>query len=178
VEVPTGFEFEMDPNDRRRLTKLHRAITRDADRNRIIAELAMWEVQAGETVLLLSNRKDHCRRLGKLLTAMGVDARVVVGTTKKSERSGALDDLRSGAAPLVIATSLADEGLNIERLSRIILAFPERAHGKTVQRVGRLTRKWGGKDPVLFDIVDRNVETLARRAAERRRAYRSIGMNV
>ena len=141
-------------------------------------ELVLWEVQAGETVLLLSNRKDHCRKLGKLLTAMGVDARVVVGTTVKSQRKGALDDLRAGLASVVIATSLADEGLNVERLSRIVLAFPERARGKTVQRVGRLTRQWEGKDPVLFDVVDKQVEMLARRAGERRRAYRSIGIDV
>lgn len=178
VEVPTAFEFEMETSDPRRITKLHRALTADKERNQIIVELVLWEVQAGETVLLLSNRKDHCRKLGKLLTAMGVDARVVVGTTVKSQRKGALDDLRAGLASVVIATSLADEGLNVERLSRIVLAFPERARGKTVQRVGRLTRQWEGKDPVLFDVVDKQVEMLARRAGERRRAYRSIGIDV
>jgi len=178
VAVPTSFELEMDPDDRRRITKLHRALTADKERNRIIVQLAMWEVEAGETVLLLSNRKDHCRKLGKLLTAMGVDVRVIVGTTGKKQRKADLADMRAGAASIVIATSLADEGLNIERLSRIILAFPERGRGKTVQRVGRLTRLWVGKDPVLYDVVDPKVETLARRADERRRAYRSIGLDA
>jgi superfamily II DNA or RNA helicase len=178
VEVPTKFEHEMSATDPRRITKLHRALIADAERNRLIADLAMWEVQAGETVLLLSNRKPHCRALGKILAKMGVDARVVVGTTKKSDRKSDLNDLRSGAAPIVIATSLADEGLNVERLSRIIIAFPEKARGKTIQRVGRLTRLWEGKDPVIFDVVDPRVETLVRRAGERRRAYRSIGMDV
>ena len=178
VEVPTSFEYEMSATDPRRITKLHRALVADAARNQLIVDLAMWEVQAGETVLLLSNRKPHCRKLGKMLVALGIDARVVVGTTKKSDRKGDLSDLRSGDAPIVIATSLADEGLNVERLSRIILAFPEKARGKTVQRVGRLTRLWSGKDPVIFDVVDPLVETLVRRAGERKRAYRSIGMDA
>ena len=178
VEVPTSFEHEMSATDPRRITKLHRALVADAARNQLIVDLAMWEVQAGETVLLLSNRKPHCRKLGKMLGALGIDARVVVGTTKKSDRKGDLSDLRSGAAPIVIATSLADEGLNVERLSRIILAFPEKARGKTIQRVGRLTRLWSGKDPVIFDVVDPLVETLVRRAGERKRAYRSIGMDA
>ena len=178
VSVPTEFECAMDPDDRRRITKLHRAITADKGRNQIIAQLAWSEVQAGETVLLLSNRKDHCRKLGKLLTAMGVDARVIVGTTNKDQRRADLDAMRAGTASIIIATSLADEGLNVERLSRIILAFPERGRGKTVQRVGRLTRQWAGKDPVLYDVVDPKVETLVRRAGERRRAYRSIGMDA
>lgn len=176
--IETAFEFDGDKEDRRYLTKLHRALVADEDRNKLIADLAMWEVQAGETVLLLSNRKDHCRKLGKMLAKMGVDARVVVGTTKKSARKSDLNDLRSGEAPLVIATSLADEGLNVKRLSRLILAFPETARGRTTQRVGRLTRLFEGKEPVVYDVVDRRVETLANRAAARRRSYRSIGMDA
>jgi superfamily II DNA or RNA helicase len=176
--VETAFEHALDPDDPRRLTKLHRALARDEARNRQIAELAMWEVQAGETVLLLCSRKDHCKRLGKLLAKLGVDARVVIGTTKKTDRKEDLQALRDGAAPLVVATSLADEGLNVQRLSRLILAFPETARGKTIQRVGRLTRLWAGKEPVVVDVVDARVETLARRAAERRRSYRSIGMDA
>ena len=100
VEVPTSFEHEMSATDPRRITKLHRALVADAARNQLIVDLAMWEVQAGETVLLLSNRKPHCRKLGKMLGALGIDARVVVGTTKKSDRKGDLSDLRSGAAPI------------------------------------------------------------------------------
>jgi len=177
--VETGFEFDGDPDtDRRYLTKLHRAIERDADRNALIADCAMWEVQAGETVLLLANRKGLCRKLGKLLKGMGVDARVVVGTTGKRARKASLDDLRSGEASIVIATSLADEGLNVKRLSRVILAFPETARGKTVQRVGRLTRLFEGKEPRVIDVVDPRVKTLANRAAARRRSYRSIGMDA
>lgn len=178
VEVPTSFEHEVSATDPRRVTKLHRALVADDARNQLIVDLAAWEVHAGETVLLLSNRKPHCRKLGRMLGALGIDARVVVGTTKKSDRKGDLGDLRSGAAPIVIATSLADEGLNVERLSRIILAFPEKARGKTIQRVGRLTRMWSGKDPVIFDVVDPGVEMLVRRAGERKRAYRSIGMDA
>jgi len=177
--VETDFEFEGDPDtDRRYLTRLHRAIESDADRNRLIADLAMWEVQAGETVLLLANRKGLCRKLGKMLSKMGVDARVVVGTTKKGDRKADLNALRSGEAPIVVATSLADEGLNVKRLSRVILAFPETARGRTVQRVIRLTRVFEDKDPVVIDVVDPRVKTLANRAAARRRSYRSIGMDA
>jgi superfamily II DNA or RNA helicase len=178
VSVPTAFEHEMSPTDPRRLTKLHRAIVRDAARNEIVADLVMWEEQAGETVLLLANRKELCHKLAKLLASRGVNYRTVVGSTGKTKRKAALNELRAGEASVVIATSLADEGLNVPRLSRIVLAFPEKARGKTIQRVGRLTRMWDGKDPVLYDVVDPKVDTLVRRAGERRRAYRSIGIDV
>jgi superfamily II DNA or RNA helicase len=177
--VETDFEFEGDPDsDRRYLTKLHRALVKDEARCAQLANLAMWEVQAGETVLLLANRKPLCRKLGKMLEKMGVDARVVVGTTKKKDRKASLNELRSGEVSIVIATSLADEGLNVKRLSRIILGFPETARGKSVQRVGRLSRLWEGKEPRVIDVVDPRVETLANRAAARRRSYRSIGMDA
>jgi superfamily II DNA or RNA helicase len=177
--VESGFTFDGDPKeDRRYLTKLHRALVADPARNDLIVDRALWEVQAGETVLLLSNRKDHCRRLGKMLAKLGVDARVVVGTTAKGARKANLRDLKSGDAPIVIATSLADEGLDVRRLSRIILAFPETARGRTIQRVGRLTRLFEGKEPKVIDVVDRAVDTLANRFAARRRSYRSIGMEA
>jgi superfamily II DNA or RNA helicase len=177
-EVSTAFEFAMSPTDKHRLTKLHRALVADAARNQIIVDLAHWEAQAGETVLILSNRKPHCRKLGKMLADLGVAVRVVIGTTKKSERRESLDELRDGTVSVVVATSLANEGLNIQRLSRIIIAFPDRSVGWTIQRAGRLTRKWEGKDPLLYDVVDHHVPTLASRAGDRKRAYRSIGMEV
>ena len=92
------------------------------------------------------------------------------------DRKTSIQALRDGRVSVVVATSLADEGLNVPRLSKIVLAFPDRAFGRTVQRAGRLTRKWEGKDPVLYDVVDGRVGVLASRAADRRRAYASIGM--
>ena len=177
--VETDFTFDdVDPEHPKYLTKMQRALIADEARNDLIVHRTLWEVQAGETVLLLSNRKDHCRRLGKMLAKVGVDARVTVSTTKKSARKANLSDLRSGETSLVIATSLADEGLNVKRLSRIILAFPETARGRTVQRVGRIMRLFEGKEPKVIDVVDPRVETLANRAAARRRSYRSIGMEA
>ena len=176
VEIPTDFEFEMpDVGDPRRLVKLDRALVSDAARNDLIVSIVAREVRAGESVLVLSNRKGHCRLLGKMLAHAGVPPQIVLGSTPKKKRKAAIEAMRTGEESLVIATSLADEGLNIQRLSRIVLAFPERARGRTTQRVGRLMRVWG-KVPILYDVVDEKVDTLARRAGERRRAYRSLGL--
>ena len=176
VEVKTTFEFEMDPADKKRLVKLDRALIADEARNRLIVDLASWNVQAGESVLVLSNRKWHCRHLGKLLTAAGTPPQVVLGSTPKKKRKGAIEAMRTGEESLIIATSLADEGLNIKRLSRIILAFPGRASGPTTQRLGRLMRVYEGKVPILYDVVDSKVDTLSNRASARRRTYRDLGL--
>ena len=176
VEVKTTFEFEMDPADKKRLVKLDCALIADEARNRLIVDSASWNVQAGESVLVLSNRKWHCRHLGKLLTAAGTPPQVVLGSTPKKKRKGAIEAMRTGEESLIIATSLADEGLNIKRLSRIILAFPGRASGPTTQRLGRLMRVYEGKVPILYDVVDSKVDTLSNRASARRRTYRDLGL--
>jgi superfamily II DNA or RNA helicase len=177
--VETEFEFdELDREHPKYLTRMQRALIRDPTRNEAIVDRAFWEVMTGESVLLLSNRKPHCRTLGKMLAKRGIDARVTVGTTGKKAREANLADLRSGEASIVIATSLADEGLNVRRLSRLILAFPDTSRRMTVQRSGRLMRLFDGKEPKVIDFVDPRVETLANRFAARRRSYRSIGMEV
>lgn len=93
--------------------------------------------------------------------------------------------MRTGRVRCIIATQLADEGLDIQRLSRVLLAFPQRAKGPTIQRVGRLMRVFEekGKDgvirmkkPKLFDFVDNLVPTLRSRGKSRRSAYKDIGI--
>jgi superfamily II DNA or RNA helicase len=76
---------------------------------------------------------------------------------------------------VLVASTLADEGLDIPRLERIVLAYPGRTRGRTTQRLGRLMRPHPGKSqPVLFDIVDANVPVLFRQFRERRRLYAEL----
>jgi superfamily II DNA or RNA helicase len=174
----TDFRWEWDgrPNDPRRISALNDAVMMDEDRNNLIADIATRDGAAGETVLVLSNRKEHCKILYRLIRERGGKVMMVTSATKKRERQQAIQDLRSGALRIMIATSLADEGLDVQRLSRIILAFPESGERGTIQRTGRLMRKFEGKIPVLYDICDPQQKTLAARAASRKRSYRKIGL--
>jgi superfamily II DNA or RNA helicase len=129
-----------------------------------------------ESILVLTTRVDHAARLGKAIAARGVSAGTITGRTAKARRKTVLAGLKSGELKCVVATNLADEGLDVPRLSRIVLAFPMRAETATVQRVGRLMRKHEGKRPRLYDIVDGRVSTLVRRWQARARAYRELGL--
>jgi superfamily II DNA or RNA helicase len=93
----------------------------------------------------------------------------------KKRREDAIQGMRDGRVPILIATSLLDEGISINRLSRVLLALPQKAKGGTQQRTGRSMRLFEGKSPKIIDFVDRNVETLVRRFKERMKVYREIG---
>ncbi len=166
-------------DENKRLAKLRKAITTDAARNALIADRVAAEWRAGETILVLSNHREHCRTLGRLCWERGAEAVVLVAKKTKDGREyrrESLDGMRAGRVRLVIATSLADEGLDIARLSRVVLALPERSKRGTSQRLGRLMRNWPGKRPKLIDVTDPHVETLVNRAEGRTRVYRSLGL--
>ncbi len=153
----------------------------DSTRNDAIAEIAVRDAQAGECVIVLSNDKLHCRLLAKAILEKGGHPVVLfggAGKTNKRRRKETIQGAREGTVSIIIATSLFDQGVDVQRLSRLILALPQRAKGRTQQRGGRIMRLWPGKEPVIYDIVDPKVDTLVRRFEERRRVYRAMGIDV
>ena len=144
----------------------------DSERNDQLVALTAREARAGRSVLLLSGRVSHCRALATRLQGEGVTAEALTGRVARGRRKEILDAFRAGEVRVVCATSLADEGLDVSRLERLILATPARAEGRTIQRLGRLMRPHPGKEtPVLFDLVD-DTDLARRHYAARRRAYR------
>lgn len=179
--VESGFFFNTEALPvKRRSAALAKAIVGNEQRNAKICDIAARDVKAGETVVILSNHRAHCRTLGRMCWERGVEALVLVsgGSSKKAKkaRQDTLDAMREGRVSLIVATSLFDEGINIDRLSRVLFALPQAAMGSTEQKAGRLMRLFDGKKPKLYDIVDSKVETLSRRWQKRRRVYKRLGM--
>ena len=172
-QVETGFSFPyFDAGD---YAPMMKALVADEDRNDQVVRAVAKEARAGHTCLVLSGRVSHCRALVQLLRASGVQAAALTGKVPKERRAALLDQARRGELPVLVATSLADEGLDLPRLSRVFLAFPARARGRTLQRLGRLMRPHPDKgQPVLFDFVDRKVPVLRRQHIHRRRLYAEI----
>jgi superfamily II DNA or RNA helicase len=171
--VYTAFTFDYGgPEDHARCLA---ALVADEERNALIADLAAREALEGRAVLVLSGRVDHCRHLTELASKRDVVAQVLVGATPRAERRALLDEFRAGKIHVLVASTLADEGLDIPCLERIVLAFPGRTRGRTTQRLGRLMRPHPGKhQPVLFDVVDAHVPVLYRQFRERRRLYADL----
>jgi superfamily II DNA or RNA helicase len=110
-----------------------------------------------------------------MLGQRGIACQSLTSDVGKVRRKKTLDEMRTGASSVLIATQLADEGLDIPRLSALVLAMPQRAAGKTIQRLGRIMRPAAGKrTPRLYDLVDVEIGVLQSQAASRRRAYRQV----
>jgi superfamily II DNA or RNA helicase len=174
--VETGWRFSFDGDEKKRVTTMEKELSEDLLRNALIAEGAANDAIAGESVLVLCNRREHCKTLADMINANGVNALAVTGKTAKRARRGTIEGLRENLIPVMIATSLADQGLDIRRLSALHLAYPQKAKGRTIQRLGRLLRQFEGKKPRVKDYIDSEVPTLERRASARRRVYKDAGL--
>ncbi len=169
VAVATGFASDAEDHH-----GLLAALVTDATRNALIVDLAAGEARHGHAVLVLSARVAHCRLLAGLLAEAGVETDALTGGVPKPARTAILERFRSGDLRVLCATTLADEGLDVPTLSRLILATPARAEGRTIQRLGRLMRPHPDKQkPVLFDLVDDSPIAKSQYAA-RKRAYRRV----
>ncbi len=179
-EIETGFRCDVsDLPEKKQMAEMGRQLHEDMLRNILIADCVAKDARAGETCLVLCGTRKQAAELADYIEARsGMETRYATSKLGKKRRAAAIADLRSGELAVLVATSLADEGLDIARLSRLYLATPQKARGKTMQRLGRLLRKWPGKDPRLVDFIDSDVPTLARRASERRRVWKAAGLPV
>jgi superfamily II DNA or RNA helicase len=130
-------------------------LAEDEDRTHLIGDLISRDEADGHVVLVLTTRVEHADAIAAECAARGVRAHVATGSYGAKRRSERLAEVRAGFVRVLIATQLADEGLDLPVLDRLILALPSRAFSRTVQRIGRIMRPAPGKGvPVVYDLAD------------------------
>jgi superfamily II DNA or RNA helicase len=170
----TAFKPYFDPTTD--YSRMLSELTRDDDRNRLIAADVAGELAARQGVcLVLSDRKKHCQTLQALLRHRHqVAAEVLTGDVSGVGRREVLERLGAGQARVLIATGqLVGEGFDLPDLVTLFLATPVRFSGRVVQYLGRVLRPAPGKTRArVFDYVDAAVAPLAAAARARQRVYR------
>jgi superfamily II DNA or RNA helicase len=121
---------------------IRKALVECEERNRFIVELA---AKAAKPVLIITPFVKHAEKLGKMLKEAGLKVAVVTGVVKAEERKRIYDDLRAGRIEVLVATTLADEGLDLPPLRSLIIALGGKSKTRTLQRIGRLVRPYGDK---------------------------------
>jgi superfamily II DNA or RNA helicase len=110
----------------------------------------------GVSTLVLVQRYDH----GDELVARKPEVPFIKGTLTAKKRKKILDGLRDGSIKTVIATTLADEGLDVKRLGAVVIAGGGKSITRVYQRVGRALRKFDGKDKALVFLFQHHCKFL------------------
>jgi superfamily II DNA or RNA helicase len=148
----------------------------DDERNNEIAEVANREVREGNSVLVLSRRIEHLERIAEL---MSEDCEILTGKRSTKDRRRILQGFRAGEIRCLLATQLADEALDVQRLNRVLLTHPGKHEGRIIQQIGRAIRTHPEKqNAVIYDFVDWNVGVLRRQWNQRRRTYKANKISI
>lgn len=168
--------------------RMQDALTNNEARNRMIAEAVLRQMAKGHSVLVLSGRIKHLENLAGYvlehfaLTSEGAhkgQASILTGKTPAKKRKALMADFKAGRLQCLLSTQLADEALDVPRLSRVFMTFPSKHEGKTQQRLGRALREHEDKhDAIIFDVVDEHVGVLRRQWMARKATYKKLGINV
>jgi len=150
--------------------EVKRLVMTDRRRARLIAELASG---LPKPCLILVREILQGRIICEELGRRGLRYSFVYGMVDPDLREKVFDMVRSGEIEVLVATTLADEGLDLPPLRSIILAGGGKSYTRTFQRVGRALRPYPGKErAVIVDIWD-EVKYFADHARERLRMYKA-----
>lgn len=156
--VTTGWNpsaSDYDANGRLIYAKAVTKACKDAGRTSLVLDLIREANMAGRTTMVLVPRVGYAKALAARLQAEGIAATCVTGQSNRHARKHRLESVRKGDSSVIIATQLADEGLDLPNLDCLILAAGGRAAGRAIQRVGRIMRISDNKrNPIIFDLVD------------------------
>lgn len=123
------------------------------------------------TILVLVGSIEH----GKLLQTMIPGSMVLHSKMGAKPRREAMEAFRNGELKIAIATSLADEGLDVPRASVLILAAAGRSAGKAEQRTARVLRAWGDKTHgTIHDFWDHHHPLLRNQSRARAKVYAGL----
>lgn len=127
----------------------------------------------GRTILTLVTTVKQGRTLERLHNEMGVPSIFVCGEDTMTKRRQVIDDVRAKRLRSVIATSIADEGLNLPALDALNLAGGGKSSTRAYQRIGRTMRPYDGKTySVVADYVCHGHEWLEKHSRARASIYR------
>lgn len=154
VKVDTGFneipEECQETDGTLKYVQLATALSQDERRNNLI--LNLLEKCKNNYTLVLADRIGQMKYLKEKIGY----GNVIDGKTKRDIREKAIQEVRDGKEKVLFATyGLAKEGLDIQRLDRLILASPHRDKATIIQAIGRIERKFENKSkPICYDLVD------------------------
>ena len=131
-------------------------IVENDELNQLVARLTNRMKELGVPTLILVQRYPHGDAIKKMLPG----APFIKGNMPRTKRRGAITSLRDGTLQCAIATTLADEGLDVERLGCVMVAGGGKSITRVYQRVGRALRKFAGKERAIVFLFHHDAKFL------------------
>lgn len=152
------------------------ALCRDESRNQqIVSDIIAETKKTSGTLLVVSDRVAHCKKLAEIPAANGLRIAVLTGGTPARERNEIISLVRTGGLDVLISTiQLVGEGFDCEGLHTVFLTTPIKFSARLLQVIGRILRPSSGKTPRVIDYVDYEVSVLRRAAEAREQVYENL----
>lgn len=119
--------------------------------------LSETHAQPDIKIIIFNSYRDQAVKIKESLDELGVSAKIFVGQAKKGEtgmsqkaQKAILEEFSTGGFRCLIATSVAEEGLDIPKVDLVLFYEPIPSAIRTVQRRGRTGRGEKGKVIVLM----------------------------
>ena len=145
-------------------------ICQNTARNTACIEYANQNPDSQRLVLVprVTLGEEYQRRIpGSLLLHSGVP---------RKPRREAVNAFRAGDLKCIVATSLADEGLDLPNAEILVMVSGGRSSQKTIQRASRVLRSFPGKKlATILDFADRFHPIAARQSQKRMASYKKLG---
>jgi len=152
-------------------------IVHNESRNKMIVKAAKKLIDAGRSVLILFTRIDHGKNIAEILDGTDMEYVNLDGSDSSERRLEVMSAIDSGEVKLVLASRIFDMGVDMPKLSALILAGSGKSKARTIQRVGRVIRTGpkDKKDAVVVDFED-DCKWLDKHSKLRREVYKTEKM--
>jgi Fanconi anemia group M protein len=138
--------------------------------------------ETGSRILVFAQYRDTLQSLHGALTAAGIETALFIGQANRGAQAGltqaqqadVLSRFTRGDFPVLLATSVAEEGLHIPTVDLVVFYEPVPSEIRSIQRRGRTGRDAAGRVIVLVTEGTRDEAYLHAGAAKERRMRRVV----
>jgi len=154
-------------------------ISENEIRNALIVQNTKELLTKKYQVLVLFKHLQHGKNLAKLFDLENINYEYLSGSDCLDDRIKVKENLLSKKSNLVLASSIFDIGVDISSLSALVLAGGGKSSIRTLQRIGRVIRKFPGKKyAAIVDFYD-DVKFLKGHSKKRHYIYASeVGFKI
>lgn len=149
------------------------AVVNNVMRNMQVVDDAIKQYRAGRNTLVLINYIAHGEMIEGMLREFGLPAVFISGKSRMKHRNKVIQDMRDGKAPIVVASTIADVGLDVPRLQSVIETGAGKSSVTALQRLGRVMRPFPGKDECYFITYRDNAPFLQTQVDNKIRIWRT-----